>query len=187
MKNLMLYLVILITSISIGQEKKNTIQHKIFEANIEENHYLVDDIFPDSLKEIKEEKLLEPYNNSEGKFPKYESKEITLNISENIVNSNSLETLSDIAFIDNKLIQKLIETNIIANNFVSEQMFYGDREVILLKEYPKSIDKLNINYKTNSQIDIQIGKKIYSYINKLYKSEIDKTLQNSLNLLVINF
>lgn len=187
MKKLAFTIIILVVNLSVAQEIKNNIQNKIFETNIEENHYLVNDIFPNFLKEIKEVKLVEPYNNSEGKFPKYESNKMLENISKKETNANTPTSTNPLVFIDNNLIQKLIETNTIAYNINGGQLFYGDREIIILKNESKTFDKLNVSYKTNAQVEVQIGKNIYGYINKVYKSEIDKTLQNSLNLLVINF
>ena len=48
-------------------------------------------------------------------------------------------------------------------------------------------DKLNTKLITLEDIDIEIGQNIFKYVNKIYKSEIDNTLKNSLNLLVANW
>ena len=47
--------------------------------------------------------------------------------------------------------------------------------------------ELILSKKITSKIELQIGKDIYPYLNKIQKTELDKTMQNSLNLFAINF
>ena len=70
---------------------------------------------------------------------------------------------------------------------MNEALTYGDRSLNSYKNLLELENKLIITQKITSEIEVQIGKDIYTYLKKMLKSEIDKTLQNSLNLFAINF
>ncbi|MFK8061003.1 MAG: hypothetical protein AB8B78_13040 [Polaribacter sp.] len=184
MKSIILFVLVIIVNSSYAQEKNN-LQKSIFKVHIEENHYLVDDIFTNSLTKIEEFKAFEPVNNSEGKFPKYKSEQKIL-LESSATKDLIPVTLTDnqIGFINDLIMKKLIERNEMQYN---EAKFYGDRAIVFSYNFPKAIDRLNKNFNLTDGVDVQIGKNIYKNIQKIYKSEIDKTLQSSLNLLAINF
>ena len=69
----------------------------------------------------------------------------------------------------------------------NEAFDYGDRNLVQKNKYKPVLDKLSLTYNISPKINIQLGENIYEYINILYKTELDKNLRNSLNLLAINF
>ena len=89
-------------------------------------------------------------------------------------------------FINKLLLEKLqVELNKLI--LIDDSFSYGDRNIDLYRNYSQLENKLIITKTINSEIEIQIGNSVYPFLNKILKTEIDKTLQNSLNLLAINF
>lgn len=186
MKNYILASLILIVNLSFGQDKDILLHQKIFNSTVEENHYLTSSTFFSPFTMIKEIESIEPSNNSEGKFPIYiagkKLKKETVG-SEN--KSASLVLQSNSSFINNLVIKKLLENEKIV--FFNTSLSYGDRAIESYRNHSELIEKINASYNFNDTLEIEIGNNIYPFLNKIYKSELDLTLQNSLNLLAINF
>lgn len=169
----------------------NLFNSNLFETNIEENHYLKEKILPEVFTlEIKNFST-----NSEGKFSvNNTTKEMFSkpfnDTDKEIINTNYVAVKNDLIAITNKdfLNDIVFKLMLEQNKIIDETFTYGDRN---LEQYRRNFDlennKLLIDYAINNELEIQIGKSIYPYINKILKTELDKTLQNSLNLLVINF
>ena len=87
----------------------------------------------------------------------------------------------------NKIIQKKIAEEILKYIIMNEALTYGDRYLNEYKDFTDLENKLILSKKITSKIELQIGKDIYPYLNKIQKTELDKTMQNSLNLFAINF
>lgn len=114
-----------------------------------------------------------------------------LKISENPVvaldrENQNLETDTKKVFVNKIILQKLEKdiTRLLEEN---ESLAYGDRYIILLKNLESLQNKLIVTKQLTEGLEIQVGKSLYPYLNKINKTEIDKTLQNSLNLIAINF
>lgn len=200
-KPLFTLLLLLVTQITFSQIENSYLESNLFKENIKENLYYIeqkpDNLFP----EIKKLELKDIKNNTEGKFnlnsdnKKYfitnelaqkksvfEKNEIKedQSLKENL--SSKLKT----EFI-NKVIRKKIAREIQEYIFINEALTYGDRNIELYKNYTDLQNTLIKSIKINSKTELQIGKDIYPYLNKILKTELDKTLQNSLNLFALNF
>ena len=147
-----------------------------------------------SSSEIKIETPLMVKVNSEGKFLLNDSSKAFFGEIEN--KSESKKGLNDknIALVVdakqefiNKVILERLREELDKLIVLDESFTYGDRNIDLYRDYSQLENKLIITKYLNSEIEIQIGNSVYPYLNKLLKTEIDKTLQNSLNLLAINF
>lgn len=147
-----------------------------------------------SSSEIKIETPLMVKVNSEGKFLLNDSSKAFFGEIEN--KSESKKGLNDknIALVVdakqefiNKVILERLQEELNKLIVLDESFTYGDRNIDLYRDYSQLENKLIITKYLNSEIEIQIGNSVYPYLNKLLKTEIDKTLQNSLNLLAINF
>jgi hypothetical protein len=103
-----------------------------------------------------------------------------ININSNLVLEFKEKFITDI--IAKKLAEE-IEKHILTN----EALTYGDRNIEFYRNYTDLQNKLLIKTLITPNIELQIGKDIYPYLNKILKTELDKTLQNSLNLFAINF
>lgn len=86
-----------------------------------------------------------------------------------------------------KFIDQLITAKIVQEGLLNEVVNYGDRDLETFKNYLDSKDILNVTYKITSSTQLQMGNNVIPFIKKPFKSEIDKTLLNSLNLLAFNF
>lgn len=151
------------------------------------------DFFPEIVKlEVKDTK-----NNSEGKFTINKKTKAFFNKSianysnvdmnkKEVLNNSNLTTNINKEFV-NKIIRKKIAEEIKNYMSLNEALTYGDRNIDLYRNYEDLENKLIKNYSVNSEIEVQIGKDIRPFVNKILKTELDKTLQNSLNLFVINF
>jgi hypothetical protein len=194
MKNIILITCLLTVHLSFSQKDSKPILKKVFYSNVEENHYQANTFNPFALTELAPEIIIKPTNNSEGKFPFYSNN----NILPNLENStNSVSIVQEIAtvrilknnnlFIDKLVLKILQDKNIDFVNFRNNIDLNGDRNINFYKNYTVNINKLIIAIQLREDIEIQLGKDIYEDINKIYKSAIDITLFNSLNLLVFNF
>ncbi|AOW17038.1 hypothetical protein LPB03_05970 [Polaribacter vadi] len=101
---------------------------------------------------------------------------------------NKTSTKKSFIITTNKdFIDQLITAKIVQEGLLNESVNYGDRDIEIFKNYSESKDILNVTYKITSSTQLQIGNNIIPFIKKPFKTEIDKTLVNSLNLLAINF
>ena len=171
-------------------DAKETVEY--FKVNKEPKNH-----FPEIIKlEIKDIE-----NNTEGKFGLNESNQKYFsatntesvntifnaknNITETEVSSN-LETNTK-----QKLIKAIIKKKIAVEirDFIlqNEALTYGDRNLEEYKNLVNLENKLIQTVSVSNDVELQLGKDIYPYLNKILKTELDKTLQNSLNLFAINF
>ena len=84
------------------------------------------------------------------------------------------------------IVEKLREELKIISN-LNAALSYGDRNIDLYRNYSALMNQLIITKNISKNTTVQIGKSVYPYLNKILKSELDQTLQNSINLLAINF
>jgi hypothetical protein len=185
MKNLILFLLLITVTRFYAQNEGTILKYNglLNSTNIKviqlENEY--QSIF-DEITNF-EPSLIE--SNSEGKFLKYSfygiESVLIENVSEQVTDSNSLEEKSIAIVLNGDFVTKLTQKfSSKANNSLNsnDNFFKFDKEIMT--------DKLNkVVYEDD--FSIQIGKNIYEYIQKLHKSDIDKTFANELNLLVFNF
>lgn len=128
--------------------------------------------------------------NSDGKFlVNQKTKEHFENVSskKTVTNKNvhlSADNMQE--FIKDIILQKL-ESVLEKLAFNNESLTYGDRNIEVYKNYQNLRDKLIASKKITKNIELQTGNSLYPYLNKIQKTELDRTLQNSLNLLAINF
>ncbi|WP_155810458.1 hypothetical protein [Polaribacter sp. Hel_I_88] len=101
--------------------------------------------------------------------------------------SNSSTKKSFIITTNKKFIDNLITTKIVQEGLLNEVINYGDRDLETFRNYLTPKDILNVTYKITSSTQLQIGNNVIPFIKKPFKTEIDKTLLNSLNLLAFNF
>lgn len=200
MKNLLSISFLLIFNFSFSQVDKKTesfLEIPLFENNIEESHFVVKKQALDFFSAIIKLEVKETKSNSEGKFTLNSKSKIFFNKTiedytnsmidkKNVEKSSNLTTKINKEFVD-KIIRKKIAEEIQNYLSINEALTYGDRNIDLYINYDELENKLVKSYPISSDVDIQIGKDIYPYLNKILKTELDKTLQNSLNLLAINF
>lgn len=205
MKNLLFTMFLLAFQTSFTQvENKdiNSIKTSSFEAGDKENIFSRNITLKNMFSEIKKFELIDFKNNSEGKFSFNDTKkELFQNdleqdktsfltskkpIQPRKLNTNNLDTTINTAFVD-KVIQKKIAEEIQKYMAMNESLTYGDRYLDAYKDFTNLENKLILSYKVNAVIEVQVGKDIYPFLKKNLKTELDKTLQNSLNLFAINF
>jgi hypothetical protein len=204
MKKSIYILFFLTFQISVSQaqvEHLKVIKTSIF--NNDENQSTLKNSFTENIfLEIVPLETVDFKNNSEGKFSFNDSKkqlfttdlivekELYLTKNETVqktkVNTINLDVNINDEFV-NKVIKKKIAEEIKNYINMNEALTYGDRSLNSYKNLLELENKLIITQKITSEIEVQIGKDIYPYLKKILKSEIDKTLQNSLNLFAINF
>jgi hypothetical protein len=191
MKNSILIACILIVNLSFSQTDKvrDNNSNSIFKTKIEENNNKA--FIPEFnlLEESNAFDILKPINNSEGKFSIYKNgfKEFKIQESEDSKNKEesslkSLSTINKDDFIKNVVTKLLVEKKLI-----NETEVYGDKNLDLYKSYVSEKNLLIVGFSITENLKIQIGNSIYPYINKKLKTEIEKTLNTSLNLIAINF
>lgn len=183
MKTKLLLIFVLIVNFSFAQQE-SLLKNTFFKINVEENHYAIEHIYSSPFFEIKEVEKVIATNNSEGKFPQY-----------TILKNSSTTTLKPedasfmlikeyVKFVNNIIQKKSVEIN--KNNLVSiDEINYPENDYTYT--VPQVIDFLNASYKVSPNVEVQFGKNLEGYLKKINKTELDKTLQNSLNLLVVNF
>jgi hypothetical protein len=194
MKNITLIACLLFVNLSFSQKDSKDLLKKVFYSNVEENHYQANTFNPFSLAELAPEKIIKPTNNSEGKFPFYSNNSILLNVENSTESVSIVQEIATVRilknnnlFIDKLVLKILQDKNIDFVNFRNNIDFNGDRNINFYKNYTVNINKLIVAIRLSEDVEMQLGKDIYDDINKVYKSEIDITLLNSLNLLVFNF
>lgn len=207
MKNILLILISLNHLFVFSQTNemhKEKLQLNFFTPlteNNQNNNSIHNEIFEDVMKSIN----ITPNNNSEGKFPLYNDYVGELidnyDISDNKGNvvrtenksnydSQKLKSImmqSHAEFI-NEIINK-VSTSELRNQKILLNQIENKKVDHHYHAYSHQIehDKLNVEIYANEDISIEIGKNIYKHINKILKTEIDKTLNNSINLLVLNW
>ncbi|PQB06281.1 hypothetical protein BST83_03115 [Polaribacter filamentus] len=196
MKNILLITCVLIFNLSFSQKDVNALSEKIFYSNIEENHYIPTyDFFAlEKQKELQALKTIKVINNSEGKFPLYSHEDQSLFDFEGMVPQKSILNLNSITsiknnndFLDQVILKILNDKKINIVDFQNSSDFNGDKNYHFYNNYATDVNKLIIAYQLKGETDFQIGMEINNFINKILKTEIDKTLQNSINLFAINF
>jgi hypothetical protein len=194
MKNIALIACLLIVNVSFSQKDSNPLLKKAFYTNVEENHYQTNTFNPFALEKVAPLKSIKPTNNSEGKFPFYSNNNVLLNLdnketSRNILNEIAIisEIRNNNPFIDQLVLKVLQDKNIDISDFKKGINFNGDRNLSFYKNYTVDINKLIIAYRIQKDVEIQLGKDIHRSIQKINKSEIDISLFNHLNLIVLNF
>ena len=134
--------------------------------------------------------------NSEGKFLLDNSSKaffVEIVKKSEVVNNKSIDNKNVALSVDtkqefiNKLLLEKLQVELNKLILIDDSFSYGDRNIDLYRNYSQLENKLIITKTINSEIEIQIGNSVYPFLNKILKTEIDKTLQNSLNLLAINF
>lgn len=197
MRNILLICFVLVINLSFAQVEFNPYSKKIFYNNNEESTYILNtyNFFTlEKQQEIHEVPTIKAINNSEGKFPLYSQKAPIIFEATEIVKPTNIIELTTVKinrnsndFIHNVIVKILkdhkIERLDDKNNIEKTQ----NSTITWNNNYVTEINNLIITHKLYDQTELQIGKDIYSYMNKILKTEIDKTLQNSLNLFVINY
>jgi hypothetical protein len=196
MKNLILITCVLIVNLSFSQKDSNPFSKKVFYSNIEENHYEVTtfDFFAlEKQEKINPINTIKAINNSEGKFPFYSNEDqhlfdIEINHHQkNIVNPSSTSVKNKKDFIDTVILKILKNKNIDISDFQNSLDFNGDKNINFYKNYNTDVNKLIFAYQLQDKTEFVIGTDIHNFMNMILKTEINKTLQNSLNLFAINF
>jgi len=86
-----------------------------------------------------------------------------------------------------KFIQRLITAKIIEEGLLNELVVYGDKNLKYYENFTEIADILNKSYVITDTLELSIGNPLYDFINKSHKTELDKTLHSSLNLVALNF
>jgi len=196
MKNLILITCVLIVNLSFSQKDSNPFSKKVFYSNIEENHYEVTTF--DFFALEKQEKIhpintIKAINNSEGKFPFYSNEDQHLfdievsHYQKSIVKLTTTVVKNNKDFIDKVILKILKNKNIDISDFQNSLDFNGDKDINFYKNYNTDVNKLIFAYQLQGKTEFVIGTDIHNFMNMILKTEINKTLQNSLNLFAINF
>lgn len=115
------------------------------------------------------------------------NKEQFLSIEEiNLSKNNSIATKSIRIATNQKFINKIITDKTKQRNLNNKSINLTNSALVAFSNFPEMLDLLNVNYTLTRNLELEIGDNIYSFINKPFKSELDKTLFNSLNLLTLN-
>lgn len=193
MKKLLLILAIVFFQNTIAQEI-NTTTLKDFNAEDVTSKFLKTNSKADLIKfkEIIPVEIFVTNNNSEGKYlvssPKSDIVKENF-IKENIDKDRKPENITTELkkeFVYKLIIEKLVNNKDNISQFNLNEI-YGDSNIDLYKNYDAVMNKLISSYQLNEEIELQIGKSVLPFINQIYKSELDKTLNHSLNLVAINF
>ena len=202
MKNIFILAAILLTNTLFSQnnnEFSTPVNQVNFETDIKENYYLNEsDKFLNLFTDVN---FLESKStmNTERKFLMKSLKKENI-LSSNLKNesiiitknkrsaedANSLIADAKSAFV-NTIIEDKLKEELLKSLNANEALNYGDKNIDLYVEYEEMRNKLIKSYEINDSVEFQIGKSVYPYLNKILKTEIDKTLRNSLNLFVVNF
>lgn len=200
MKNILTSIIIIISIHTFSQSELKKGFNDVFQTvKVEENHFFVQDIFQklnlQLFEEIKISEDLKKYPIAEKKFL-FKEKTNTIfseTIQKNIVEENTMSSKESFFiemnedFIENVIVKLFIEEDKIQEIVFNDAKNYGDRNVEIYKNLSDLENKLLIVYKINDSKSIQIGNSIFPYLNKLQKTDVEKTLNTSLNLLAVNF
>lgn len=198
MKNVLTTLLIIISIHTYSQnELKNNFLDIFNTVKVEENHFQSQDISQkfnfQIFEEIKNSEDLKNYPIAEKKFIlKLNSSSIfSEKIQEKLSNKNNVNK-SMLVEINNQFLENLIVKIYIENDQIEEIILdssenYGDRNIDLYRNFSDLEDKLLVNYIIDKNKSIQFGNNIMPYLNKMVKTDVEKTLNTSLNLLAVNF
>lgn len=197
MKNILLICCVLIVNLSFAQEDLNPYSKKIFYDTSEEKNYILNtyNFFAlEKQEEIHEINSIKAINNSEGKFPLYSQKNPNLFEVSDMVKPINIVELTTVKinnnsndFIHNVIVKILQDKKVISNYDKNNIADAQNRNIESINKYVLDINNLIITHKLYDNIEFQIGNDIYNDINKILKTALDNTLQNSLNLFVINY
>jgi|TARA_B110000967_G_scaffold47675_1_gene48318 hypothetical protein len=205
MKNVLSICFILIISFSFAQENSSDSKEVVKSENNNAFSLIKNEAAKFfKIKEIVPVDFEKRANANEGKFSLKEIKNKSLTsllsdldkntkakflIIEDIISSNqNLILEKSITIVANrKFINKLITDKIIQDDLINEAFTYRDRNIESYRNYPELVDFFNVKYTITEDLEVQTGDNIYDFINKPFKSELDRTLFNSLNLLAISF
>jgi len=193
MKKLIIITCVLLVNLSFSQEDSSSFSENIFFSNVEESHFKPNTFDAFTMEKLEKLPQIKPSNNSEGKFPFYSDTNKNLfDLDKNVHNESIVKTIKSkkritkiTDFVDEVIIKISKDKNIDIYDFHHNNDLNGDENVDSDDTYALSVNKLIIAYQLYEDSQFQIGNDVYGYINKLFKTEIDKTLLNSLNLLVI--
>lgn len=207
MKKIIFIICMLAVNLSFSQEG-NYINSALLEASVKENYiieYKVSNEIKKMISEISLIDLKKFEKNSEGKFSvkidndlfffdlekinKVDQKSILVTKfvkSEKVNKKRNLATDIKSEFIE-KTILKKVQEDIKSHIKLYESLSFGDQQVKRLRNYDFLLNKLMVDYEISKNTQIQIGNSLYPYLNKILKTEIDKTVNSSLNLIAINF
>ena len=197
MKNIILVLCLLLVNLSFSQKDTNPFLMKVFYSNVEENQYQANtsNFFGlEGLEKLKLLKSIKPTNNSEGKFPFYSNNKVLLKLKRSEKKGRIVEEMiatkqhkNSTKFVNQVVLKILQDKNIDCTDFISSVDFQRGRTNHFSENYTLEANKLMVAYQLKNGIEFQLGKDIFAYLNKMYKSELDIALFNTLNLFVINF
>lgn len=185
MKNFLLVLLLISFNQLYAQNESFTLKYNDILNSKNTNSNIFGADYQTNLDEIINFESIFIENNSEGKFLKYSLNEASSILIENVEIKSAplsvIEEKSVVVILKNDFVKKLTQKFTLKEKVKkndSKEYFKYDKEIIADK-FNKAIYEKDFT--------IQVGKNICEYINKLYKSDIDKTFVNELNLLVVNF
>jgi len=200
MKNILTSVIIIISSHTFSQNELKKGFDDIFQTvKVEENHFFVQDILQklnlQLFEEIKISEDLKKYPIAEKKFLFKEKtnalfgKTIQKNLIEEISTSSNESFFIEIneEFIEKIIVKLFIEEDKLQEIVLNDEKNYGDRNIEIYRNLSNLENKLLITYKLDNSNSIQIGNNIIPYLNKLLKTDVEETLNTSLNLLAVNF
>lgn len=189
MKNLILIACLLLVAVSFSQEGSKVISNEKVFSNVVENDFQQNTYTLKKMEKLRPFPAIKARNNTEGKFPFYDN--IVLAEIENTDESKSMiedmSVMDKKVFVDKLVLKILKEKHIDISDFKNSIDSSGDGKLSFYKHYAVDANKLIVTYQLTKEIEVQVGKDIYGYLKKVFKTEIDKTLFSSLNLLAINF
>lgn len=200
MKNILTSVIIIISIHTFSQNELKKGFDDIFQpVKVEENHFFVQDIFQklnlQLFEEIKISEDLNKYPIAEKKFVFKENANsiFSKTIQKNVIEQNTISSKESFFiemnedFIENVIVKLFIEDDKIEEIVLNNAKNYGDRNIEIYRNLSDLENKLLITYKLDKSNSIQIGNNIFPYLNKLVKTDVEKTLNTSLNLLAVNF
>ena len=104
----------------------------------------------------------------------------------NNVNKSMLVEINN-QFLENLIVKIYIENDKIEEIILDSSENYGDRNIDLYRNFSDLEDKLLVNYIIDKNKSIQFGNNMMPHLNKILKTDVEKTLNTSLNLLAVNF
>lgn len=185
MKNFVLVLLLITFNQFYAQNESFILKYNGILNSENTNSNILGEEYQTKLDEIINFESIFIENNSEGKFLKYSLNEASSILIQNVESNSAplsvIEEKSVVVILKDDFVKKLTQKFTVKEEIKkndSKEYFKYDKEIIADKFNKAIYDK---------DFTIQVGKNIYEYINKLYKSDIDKTFVNELNLLVVNF
>ncbi|WP_143744241.1 hypothetical protein [Polaribacter tangerinus] len=196
MKYSFLIIGLIIVNISFAQQKASFFSESLYSKKLESsfNTNQNKNILLEKPEVVSSFNTVTIFRNSEGKFPFTDLKS-TLNLNDiskknnptNLLETTSTKKVGDILILLDALVIKVLMANDIDVFMTNNSRNFGDKNVLYYKETYDEVNELILTKKISDKSSIQIGNDIRSHIHKLYKTSIDKTLINSLNILAFNF